>query len=289
MDCFACSRVCCQEPDAHKYSVKNEETSVVRKKKNPGGLGCLRIATNHQCVTALTNTQRGVRASSPFQDGGTALGFSSLPPCCWKPSQELLLWDSTMRSYVLLANNLLASSSWYSVIVQWLFICFIPVCTFIGTHKPHSWKQRQPTCLLGERHWCRALPSALWDKFRSLGPWQQTAPWFSHRHLRADPAPASWRGPGYFKASPAGLMQHGSISHTVGSQLSHGTCGSCGDALAMPASSRHHPTPSLSSQLHSFSAYQKGSLELPLLCLWMCLCLEANQKHSRSGAQLRID
>lgn len=159
MDCFACSRVCCQEPDAHKYSVKNEETSVVRKKKNPGGLGCLRIATNHQCVTALTNTQRGVRASSPFQDGGTALGFSSLPPCCWKPSQELLLWDSTMRSYVLLANNLLASSSWYSVIVQWLFICFIPVCTFIGTHKPHSWKQRQPTCLLGERRWCRALPS----------------------------------------------------------------------------------------------------------------------------------
>lgn len=63
----------------------------------------------------------------------------------------------------------------------------------------------------------------------------------------------------------------------------------CGDALAVPAGSRHHPTPSLSSQLHSFSAYRKGSLELPLLCLWMCLCLEATQKHSRSRAQLRRD
>lgn len=193
------------------------------------------------CVTALKNTWRGVRASSPFQDKVTDLGFSSLPPCCWKPSQKLLLWDSTESWYVLLADNLLASSSWYSVIVQWLYLCFVPVCPFIGTHQPHNWEAATSNLARGwQRRWCRALPSqwlsqgktALWDKSCSLGPWRQTPPWISHRHLRADPAPASCRGPGYFQASPAGPVQHGSSD----------TVGCCGDALAVPAGSRHHPT-----------------------------------------------
>lgn len=110
------------------------------EKKNPGSLGCLRIATSHQCVTALKNTQKGLRPSSSFQGRVIDLGFSSLPPCFQQPSLELLLWDSTESCYVPLANNLLADSSWYSVIVQWLFICFVPVCPFIGTHQPHDWE-----------------------------------------------------------------------------------------------------------------------------------------------------
>lgn len=57
-------------------------------------------------------------------------------------------------------------------------------------------------------------------------------------------------------------------------------CG--GNALAMRIDSWWaHP--------HGFSTAQKGWLELPLLCLWICLYLESNQKHSHSQAQLRRD
>lgn len=111
MECFACSRVCCQEPDAHRYSVKNEETSVVKKKKNPGGLGCLRIATGHQCLAALTNTQRGLRASSPYQDRGTAFGFHLSSSMLLEAQPGVL----TLRQYRELlcpgGKNLLANSS----------------------------------------------------------------------------------------------------------------------------------------------------------------------------------
>lgn len=263
----------------------------MREKKNPGGLVCRRIATSHQCVTALTNTQRCVRSSIPFQGRVTDLGFSSLPPRCWKPSQELLLWEQYRE--LLCPAGIQFISQFQLILSDCAMAFYLPI--FRNTPAPQPGGSNiQPTLwhLGWERLPSTSLPVAQTRAKQPFGttsilwvpPWQQTAPWISHRHLQADPAPASWRDPGYFKASPAGLMQPG-CSHTIGSQLSHGSCGCCGDALSA-CQLWHQPTPSLSSQLHSFSTYQKGWLEVPLLCLWMCLCLEANQKHSCSRAQL---
>lgn len=215
----------------------------MRENKNLGGLICLRIATSHQCVTALTNTQRGVRASIPFQGRVTDWGFSLLPPCCWKPSRELLLLEEYRE---LLCPAGIQFISQFQLILSDCAMAFYLLCPSVPIYRNTPAPQLggsdiQPIQrhLWWERRWCRVLLSQ-WltpGQNSTLGQLLFSGTLTANSSLNqsqapeANPAPASWRGPGYFKASPTGLMQCG-CSHTVGSQLSHGTCGCCGDALA---------------------------------------------------------
>lgn len=87
---------------------------------------------------ALTKVQKGKRASSSFQGHNADFGLSLLPQHRWKVNRVYYCfemgWGATLRCWQLLA----LWSSWTSVTVQWLHICFVLVQPFTGKYHHHS-------------------------------------------------------------------------------------------------------------------------------------------------------
>lgn len=162
--------------------------------------GCLGISRSHWRDTAWQMLVR-YKSSSPFQGRDADLGFSLLPPHCWKPNRQLLLWDSTGSCSVLLANNLLADASWYSVVVQWLFTYYVPVWPVTGMHQLHNWEAAIPDLPVRQERCRQRVPAgSVWKRqFGTnsihLGTGSKQPP-KSDTATHRLPCPAGWRGPG---------------------------------------------------------------------------------------------
>lgn len=286
MDSFVRFWDCLGEPDAHRCSVrwdaivKKEDASAVRERKNLGLLGPLQAIG----VIQPWQTLRGVRASSPFQGRDADLGFTCFLHVVGSPKRQLPLWDSTGRCSVLLANNLLADSSWYSVIVQWLFIYIVPVWRVTGTHQPHNWEAAAPDLPVWRercRRWALCLPHA-------RGKQQ-----FGTNYIHLDPG--SKQLPKSHKAKRSRLVQ--GLSRRTGTARERSCCRPpalpwdmwlCG-GHGSPHAYRLSAPPGSVSPSSLLQHSTEGFAWTALRCLWICFCLEANQTHSHSQAQLRRD